>query len=438
MQLAMKTIKLFTVTFLLQLLALSMPGQYLTSVTSEPAITDQTGFSIKDECQASFFAILDSLTSYPFNYHFKDLSTGNINTWYWDFGDGSFSLEQNPTHQFEEPGDYEICLTIANQNDTSDCFDQACMNITTLDYYSLGGLVYAGEYPLNNPVIAGDTGVASLYRIVNNQIVFVEDQYFQEYGYYWFGYLFPGEYMVKISLTPGSTHFDQYFTTYFGDEISWTKADLLTVSNTNLYEAEIHLKPVQELNSGTGIIRGYVNFEQDYVYSLPPMAQTTVILADKDHVPLTFTHPNASGYFEFTGIPFESYFVSADATGKPSSTININLSENMQIVEGINLTIFGSNSNSIPEGFKKGIFLSRIYPNPVKENLHISLYSGISAPIGIKITDLSGKCYFTTTGKFETGINQIMIPTGSLHSGVYFVILQPQGNYLPVAAKFVK
>ena len=44
--------------------------------------------------------------------HFMDESIGAAITWNWDFGDGAISDEQNPTHQFNSPGEYEIELTI--------------------------------------------------------------------------------------------------------------------------------------------------------------------------------------------------------------------------------------------------------------------------------------------------------------------------------------
>ncbi len=43
---------------------------------------------------------------------FTDRSLG-ANQWTWDFGDGSDPVaEQNPTHQYDAPGDYEVTLTI--------------------------------------------------------------------------------------------------------------------------------------------------------------------------------------------------------------------------------------------------------------------------------------------------------------------------------------
>lgn len=419
------------ITICLAGLALSLSGQ--DRVSRHFVIAQKS-----DACEALFSFAPDSFTSHPFYYHFTDLSTGNTNTWHWDFGDGSSSTEKSPSHQYAEGGTYTVCLKVSNDSDTANCNDLLCKEISTLDYFSLGGLVYAGEYPINNPENAGDTGVASLYRIINSQIVFVEDHLFNEYGYYWFGYLFPGQYMIKIGLTEGSANFNKYFTTYFGDQISWTKADILDISDANLYAEDIHLEPVRVMQNGPGIIRGYVKFEQGDLYTLPPVSQTTVILADNDQRPLIFTRPNAAGYFEFKNIPYDSYFLTADATGKPASTVMVILSQSTPVAEGINLTVFGSNTNFIAEREEQGFFISRIYPNPVDENLCLTVHSGSKTAASIGITDISGKIHRELTVRFETGTNQITIPVNSLPKGIYFLSMQPQGIYLPVTVKFIK
>ncbi|MBI4646620.1 MAG: PKD domain-containing protein [Bacteroidia bacterium] len=43
--------------------------------------------------------------------NFFDQSLGNITSWYWNFGDGEFSELQNPTHFYQQPGFYQVCLT---------------------------------------------------------------------------------------------------------------------------------------------------------------------------------------------------------------------------------------------------------------------------------------------------------------------------------------
>ena len=49
----------------------------------------------------------------PLIVNFTDQSTGEITLWSWDFGDGSTSTVQNPTHTYEEPGSYTVSLTVS-------------------------------------------------------------------------------------------------------------------------------------------------------------------------------------------------------------------------------------------------------------------------------------------------------------------------------------
>jgi PKD repeat protein len=45
----------------------------------------------------------------------KDTTTGaKPKKWKWDFGDGSQSTVQNPTHTYKKAGTYKVCLTVYN------------------------------------------------------------------------------------------------------------------------------------------------------------------------------------------------------------------------------------------------------------------------------------------------------------------------------------
>jgi PKD repeat protein len=389
-------------------------------------------------CKASFTVSLDSMTSFPFLYHFQDNSSGNINSWHWDFGDGRTSDEQNPSHQYENEGNYQICLTVSNTITPDSCADQVCHGVMTAKYFSLGGLAYAGDYPLNNPMPQGDTGIAAIYRVTDNLVSLVEESLFSEYGYYWFGYVLPGKYLVRISLTKHSTHYGKYFTTYLGDKVNWPQAQVIALENNNLYEESINLAPVQDLPTGPGTIKGYVNFEQGGQYTVPPMNLTTVILADKNKVPLIYTYPDASGYFQFESTPRDTYFISADATGKPSTVITVTLTESAPLAEGINLTIFGGTVSGIPEGLTTGLAITKVFPNPIRENLFVQLYSSDVMRANICITDMLGKRYYCGPERLEAGLNQVRVPVSDLSPGLYILSIHPQGISYPVAVKFMK
>ena len=78
--------------------------------TAVPTATVHPSYiSIRDtipppDCEAFFtWSVMES---YPEQYAFQDLSRGAAPTaWFWDFGDGTFSTEQNPVHLFVERND---------------------------------------------------------------------------------------------------------------------------------------------------------------------------------------------------------------------------------------------------------------------------------------------------------------------------------------------
>jgi PKD repeat protein len=49
----------------------------------------------------------------PLSVSFTDTSDGNIEAWHWDFGDGSTSIQQNPTHIYAANGAYDVTLLIS-------------------------------------------------------------------------------------------------------------------------------------------------------------------------------------------------------------------------------------------------------------------------------------------------------------------------------------
>lgn len=46
------------------------------------------------------------------NIQFSDQSLGNPDNWFWEFGDGLTSTEQNPIHAYQSINTFEVCLTV--------------------------------------------------------------------------------------------------------------------------------------------------------------------------------------------------------------------------------------------------------------------------------------------------------------------------------------
>ncbi|NYT07308.1 MAG: PKD domain-containing protein, partial [Methanomicrobiales archaeon] len=50
----------------------------------------------------------------PLDVQFTDLSSGEPDSWFWEFGDGATSTEQNPAHTYTGVGNYTVNLTVEN------------------------------------------------------------------------------------------------------------------------------------------------------------------------------------------------------------------------------------------------------------------------------------------------------------------------------------
>ncbi len=55
----------------------------------------------------------------PLDGQFTDLSTGSVDSWEWNFGDGTpVSNERNPSHTYNDPGIYTVSLTVTGGSDS--------------------------------------------------------------------------------------------------------------------------------------------------------------------------------------------------------------------------------------------------------------------------------------------------------------------------------
>ena len=65
-------------------------------------------------------------TTYSPNIFFTDASTGVVDTFYWDFGDGVYSQVQNTGHTYTSNGTYQVCLKIVNRGGS----DSICHSVS--------------------------------------------------------------------------------------------------------------------------------------------------------------------------------------------------------------------------------------------------------------------------------------------------------------------
>ena len=111
---------------------------------------------------------------------FSDASTGNPNSWVWNFGDGNSSTLQNPTHTYSNPGTYNVSLTISDGATTETETKTSLItvgssvntqeNITSCNNYNWNGTTYSisGNYIDTLQTSFGCDSVVTLVLTINN------------------------------------------------------------------------------------------------------------------------------------------------------------------------------------------------------------------------------------------------------------------------------
>lgn len=390
-------------------------------------------------CHASFTFVADSLGNVPNRYFFYDQSMGNIDNWFWDFGDGNISYEQNPEHTYSQEGTYEVCLTVSNLNYPVSCFSDTCRVINTPDYFFFGGQLFAGDYPINNPSSTGDTGVVYLYRIVEGSAIAVDTQYFHNtFGLYAFNNLLSGRYLLKGGLTPGSARYEQFFQAYFPDKVFWQQSTLMDLNDT-IYDINIHLKPRPVMAAGPGSISGQVIMIADQSGVLPEDLQNvSVFLLNSQYDPLQMVHPDPDGSFEFTGLPLNNYLVTADLAGWNAQVRESRLDENTVTLDNVYIEISESSTLAIDERDITDNIRLQLFPNPVRDYLRITISSDIRSPVTFSVTDLAGRL-LSTEHHMMTGNNErVRIDTRDLPHGVYLLTVSGSKRSAGAVKKFIR
>jgi len=77
--------------------------------------TTKTNYIVVTLAPVADFTVDQRIGNAPFIVQFRDLSTNNPTSWFWQFGDGTTSTVQSPRHVYAYIGAYNVSLTVTNQ-----------------------------------------------------------------------------------------------------------------------------------------------------------------------------------------------------------------------------------------------------------------------------------------------------------------------------------
>ena len=115
-------------------------GLTVVDATGTKSVT-KTGYIRTGQITCDFSTSITSGHA-PLSVTFTDLSKGSPNAWAWDFGDGTSSSAQNPTHVYAANGSYSVTLYVKTTCDN---------NFIRKDH-----LIYVGHGRLNTTWVGGN------------------------------------------------------------------------------------------------------------------------------------------------------------------------------------------------------------------------------------------------------------------------------------------
>ena len=89
------------------------PSKANTNYNTSRSNPATNGFNVPNSLLADFIATPTQGIA-PLVVTFYDQSIGDPTGWYWNFGDGKTSTQQNPAHQYDTIGIYDVTLTVTN------------------------------------------------------------------------------------------------------------------------------------------------------------------------------------------------------------------------------------------------------------------------------------------------------------------------------------
>lgn len=100
----------------------------------------------------------------PFTVYFTDQTTNHVLSWLWDFGDGSTSTDQNPSHVYQSLGDYTVKLTAVGYGGSNTITKTDEISVIVMPPVAeFSANKNSGEHPLDIQFTNNSTGQQTSY-----------------------------------------------------------------------------------------------------------------------------------------------------------------------------------------------------------------------------------------------------------------------------------
>ncbi len=356
---------------------------------------------ISDSCEAYFeyFFLNDSTVQ------FNDTSVGDILEWYWDFGDGTYSEQENPIHTYSNNGVYEVLLSIST---TDSCIGRKSDFLIIESTKYLSGFVSAGSNFLPNGRVVlytADTINSEFIPYLNTSFP-VDSGFFSiPYSYY-----LPHILYVIPELNVPNLSFPEYFPSYYGNVIYWENADYFYPHEPEF--VYIDLVKREGIFYGHGSIEGIITDQNGY-YDL---YETNILLLDTNKEPLKYASLKYNNTFVLNQLPYGDYYLLVNNIGIVSTPLFVSISEDNPI-KNINFVINDNGITSIENAEEPNQVA--VFPNPFSSNIFLHFNNTANKKIAVVVFNYSGQIIHSELVRIFN--SKVQINLSHLSNGIYFI-----------------
>lgn len=380
-------------------------------------------------CAADFDFYADTATNIN-SYHFTDQSTSvgsPIISHYWSFGDGNYSVNQNPDHIFPGIGAYKVALTVFTQDSCMSTVEKT-VTVGNPSYYLLGGQVFYNSLPI-------DTFNVILFRDINSYLQPVDTARFDTLGYFYFIDIIEGDYKVKIMPTANSSYALNSTPTYYDHHLFWDVSQNINL-NAHTFSADVDMIMLNQSN-GSGVVNGLLYYDNSTStsYSYPPGSSPVLenkeiyVLEKATGNPVRFTRTAPDGSFSIDNIPYGTYEVYADYPGKYCQAVDVTISANNTVIDSVKLKISDDQiSGVVIDKIDNPAIIGEAYPNPSRDifNLPVKLLS--ATDVELSVQTINGQEVFHAHRQLMPGKQNLKLDLSGLEKGIYLLNVKTSDN----------
>ena len=372
--------------------------------------------------QADFIA--DNTNTCTGIIKFTDQSLYNATNYKWDFGDGTTSIEKNPTHNYTKNGSYNVKLTAANTMGTDDEIKSNFINVTILNSPAVTNVEMCGAGVANLKSSSQNLGTLQWFNTSSGgEPIFAGNDYSPTVNK-------TTTYYVQNSSIGALQKVGPVDNT-FGAGANFNSNDLRGLVFDVLTPIKLKSVKVYANDAGNRIIQ-----LMDSVNGKQLASRTINVPAGESRINLDFDIPTGLAYHLKISGSVNLYRNAGNAKYPYTIPNVVSISETDVSAQNPGYYYFfydweiqksGCNTARVPvtvtvnclTGVVDQINNSSIvaYPNPVKEDLTINCPSGFTQ---LQLSDLLGKVVYATAENNLTSTN-VKINVAYLPRGIYYL-----------------